>query len=209
MSFQITHINNLDVDEPEQFLFLTLKQSNQNKKMEYYYILSIDENGYLNMKKIQFNLVDSSKTLKWSLSNDKFNLSYVNTFKLNVRMSQLYIELNVNNKYVSRFELIEDDLTNVFQIEQIKFSNNFILNNSVSFMISDLRVNDVFHEFSYNTTNNNEQNSRLQINTLNGLDEIKLEILESLNANLFNSTQNNNDIISYLNENEHSCPNKK
>jgi hypothetical protein len=92
MSFQITHINNNDSDEPEQFLFLTLKQLDQNEKMEYFYILSIDENGYLNMKKIQFNLVDLSKTLKWSLSNDKFNLSDVNTFKLNVKMSEFFIE---------------------------------------------------------------------------------------------------------------------
>jgi hypothetical protein len=203
MSFQITHINNNDSDEPEQFLFLTLKQLDQNEKMEYFYILSIDENGYLNMKKIQFNLVDLSKTLKWSLSNDKFNLSDVNTFKLNVKMSEFFIELTVD-KYISRFELIEEEKSSsLFQIEQIKFSNNFILNNSVSFMITDLRVNDVNYEFSMN----NE--TKLQINTLNSLDDVSLEIIESLNANLFNSSQNNNDIIFYLNENEHSCPNKK
>ena len=88
------------------------------------------------------------------------------------------------------------------KIEQIKFSNNFILNNSVSFMITDLRVNDVNYEFSMNE-------NKLQINTLNSFDDVKLEIIESLNANLFNSSQNNNDIILYLNENEHSCPNKK
>ena len=175
----------------------------------------------MNLKKIQFNLQDSTKSLKWWLANDRINLTYVHTFELSLKLSQSFVELNVNNKHVSRFELINDfnklkqqaantTLEPPFQIEQIKFSNNFILSNTVSFIISDLKVNDL----RYEVVNAHGSADKLILNTLYDSsashNKIKLEITENLNIDFYNSTQFKlEEIISHLNENEQSCPLKK
>ena len=185
--------------------------------------------GYLNLKKIQFNLADSTKLLKWWLSNEKVNLTYVHTFKLSLKLSQSFVELNVNDKHVTRFELVDDQhfkeqlnanaptTTNTsvaeppFQIEQIKFSNNFILSNSVSFIVGELSVNDL----RYEVTATNGSADKLTLNTLEENSsssdfKSKLIITESLNINFFNSSEFNLDaIVTRLNDNEQYCPLKK
>ncbi len=177
--------------------------------------------GYLNLKKIQFNLQDSTKSLKWGLSNDRINLTYVATFKLSLKLSHSFVELIVNNKHISRFELIDDfsktqnegsnaTVEPPFQIEQIKFSNNFILSNTVSFIISDLSVNDLHHEVvaAYDSPDKLILNTLANSSSLHS--KIKLEITENLNIDFYNSTQFNlEDVISRLNENEQYCPLKK
>lgn len=147
MPFEVTRIYN-DLTEANQFLFLTLKQLSPNEQLESFYILSIDDKGYLNLKKILLNIPQSSKALKWYLSNDELNLNDISNFNVSLKLSKQFIELNLNNKHTTRYELINDQLDTQFEIEQIKFSNNFILNNSVSFLISRLSIIEQNYEFS-------------------------------------------------------------
>jgi hypothetical protein len=105
-------------DEENSFLLLRQDLAPPNRyNLIYYYLLSINSRGMLNLKKYEYKkplnpsyAIAYNMKLIWSLTNDKVNLneriSYgPNGVKLKVKLNDKLCELSVNDTYMSRYEL--------------------------------------------------------------------------------------------------------
>ena len=197
ISFNLTRIVPETKHLMEKFTFLTLKQisSNETEKrpMVHYYLLSLDEEGHLTLRKIEFDPISKTQSTRWSLVNNEAHLNAFNSsslFHVSLKMSRNFIELSVNRSLAARFELIDETLRSA-QFDEMKFSSNF-LNNNVSFMISDLQINGFNYEFENGEmlsidTSNSAEPSRFRTNVFKNVltfagDQDQELIVENLNT---------------------------
>lgn len=212
ISFQLSRITK--TKSPNQKIyFSTLKQTAESG-INYYYLIGIDENGFISLKKIFFD--GSRRTTQWTLSNNHVSINYLPAVKISFKLSDTLIEININDEYMSRYEIIDNQANMLrsgmpqqrpkgFHINEIKFANTF-LNNSELFMLYDLEIMDRGYEFI------NENGAGVTVNLLQDnrhteeqvLSATRFKLERAANIMLFNTTAENLEIVSFLNK--HYCP---
>jgi hypothetical protein len=161
---RIAYTSNKDSYTSQPLTFLLLKQSTSTRmdKTKLFYLLGVNTNGYLSLKKIstdydinQFSFNLPFKVL-WSVQNDKINLNQFHTSytaKIGLKLNENLVEMSINDSFVSRFELSTNEFgskhgLNVnkqaasfggekFQIDGLKFQN----------FDSIMYLNDTFNAF--------------------------------------------------------------
>ena len=166
ISFQLSRITK--TKSPNQKIyFSTLKQADE-PGINYYYLIGIDENGFISLKKIFFD--GSQRTTQWTLSNKYISINFLPAAKISFRLSHTLIEININDEFMSRYEIIDNQANMLrsglkapgpkgFHINEIKFANTF-LNNSELFLLYDLEIMDRKYEFI------NEHGTGMSVNLL-------------------------------------------
>lgn len=199
ISFQLSRISRSQ-NSNQKIYFSTLKQSDE-PGINYYYLIGINENGFINLKKIFFD--GSRRTTQWSLSNQHLSINFLPSVKISLKLSRKFIEINLNDEYMSRYEIVdsESELSyKSFRIDEIKFANTF-LNNSELFLLYDLKILNQHYELI-----DKKGDPNLKVKILNeNQDSLpkRFTTKKSLNIVLFNSTLENKQIVAHLNE--HFC----
>lgn len=211
-----------EIDVDQLFTFLMLKQANFRN---IYYLLGINTDGYLSLKKIELNqnLDRKSKysdlNLKtiWTLNNEKINLnsfSTSGTSSIGLRLNENLVELSINETFVSRYEVVSNQRNNrtiinfEFEIESLNF---LFLNNlngtrgNYHYLIYDLKINENVYLFKRDSNQINLVILDEKLNYLTNLSNIN-----SNNLILFNKTtsfSNDFGLIKELNlkENNFLC----
>ena len=234
----------------KQFTFLLLKQKLKSSptqasvgyeiftnpyasrfKLHYYYLVSINQEGYLELKKIQseydlndfdYNMSNKYKTL-WTLKNDKINLNQLSSsfgFKTSIKLNNNFLELSINGTHLSRFELINKKFNTEsqpkFEIETVIFScfdsTFYSSRNDMTFMIQDLTINNNYFEFDRSDLNSSsiklvlldsQRNFILQEDS--GSSVAKQYLLDHSYLDLFGYNLDENELINQLNSNPDYC----
>ena len=176
ISFYLSRINSRARSQ-DAIYFLKLKQSTgqSTKSNHFYYLLGINEYGYLSLLKIFVN--STAKVKQWSLTNEHVNLNMLTAVKISLKLSNKFIEINLNDKHMSRYELVSSsDQTKGFRVEEINFANT--INNSDLFLLSNLKLMDLSYEFE--ATNSDKQSVKLNI-----LNNVPIDIKMSAGLNTF------------------------
>ena len=161
ISFYLSRISSRTRSQ-DAIYFLKLKQSTgrSTKSNHFYYLLGINEYGYLSLLKIFVN--STVKVKQWSLTNEHVNLNLLTAVKISLKLSNKFIEINLNDKHMSRYELVSgssSDETTGFRVDEINFANT--INNSDLFLLSSLKLMDLSYEFQ--ETNSDKQSVMLNI----------------------------------------------
>jgi hypothetical protein len=146
----------------DSFIFLILKEEKSTHELvNSYYVFSIDKKGSLLMSKMQSKLDlnelnklsekshdEDDIKLHWSIRNDQLDLNQFHSFRLYFKLSLNFVELSLNHKFKSRFQLLnaKTNQAEQFVIEKLKFSN--YATNDYLFIINELKINDKFYEFN-------------------------------------------------------------
>ena len=218
ISFKLHRISNAQSDFTfDEFSFLILKQklkeSSPNKRFpNIFYILSINTDGYLNIKKVKSKSgLDMSKTGSykelWSLSNEKVNLNQLknsHAFKLGLKLNEKFIELHINETNLARFELVNElNDSDQFEIDSVKFLNS---HNLISYLVYDLAINN--HNYVFRNDSKTSSLSMLVLDSLSNnyiMEENKFGLASS-DLVLFTYSLNDYELINDLNKMELYCP---
>jgi len=191
ISFELTRISKLTSsgNGRRPVYFASLKQA------DYYYMIGVDKSGFVNLKRV----FQRGNKIQWSLSNENFNLNMVSSVRVSLKLSEQFIEINLNDEFMSRFEIVDNKPRNMvggsvvepFRIDEIKFSNT-LMNSSELFLVNDLRVMDRRYEFR------NEQR-QFKVSVIGNGGEV-FKVRRSSNIILFESNIENRKIVEFLNE---------
>lgn len=216
------------------------------------YVVSIESDGFLTLKKIQTidsasldqppvsssmrpgsggggGLVGLNYKLLWTLKNERVNLNDANASyaaEISIKLTEPnLVEMAVNRTYVARFELVNEFVNEMWEIDSVKFRNfnQFVyppvttstsLNHGFffnlpptpayyqnGFLLYDLQINGVFYVL--------RASKPPSLVELVLLDE-RLEFMEAFESTvnslaLFNRTVHDFDVIDALNQNENYC----
>lgn len=201
ISFQLTRISQ-PTNTYGKFFFSTLKQSDENSETSYYYLLGINENGFINLKKILFD--GAQRLTQWSLTNKRINVNQLESIRISLKLSVQFIEISLNNEFMSRYEIVSKEPTqnSLFRIDEIKFANTF-LNKPELFILQELYIMNARYEFNNNNKDHLMTVQPLQTNTAI---TTAYSVNQSTNLNMFDLTLQNERVVEYLNEN--FCTNK-
>jgi hypothetical protein len=226
ISFKLHRISNTLNRSYQSLAFLFLKSNTGS-----FYLLSIETNGLLTMKRVQttdFDDFDLGKPFKamWSLSNDKINLNSLNAsyaVEIGIKFDASRVELTINDTYTSRFELLNEvffndttQKTTKFQVDWIKFKNfNYNTNNN-GFVVYDLTINNNHYMFKYRNRSGesvelvllDQHTSLLELDPSSSSVAWPKSRFRFKNLVLFNASYDDFSIINELNRNNVYCDNK-
>lgn len=179
--------NNFKQPTGTNLAFLLLKQTPKNPQFNYQYLVSIENDGYLTLKKLQFiepppsSQVDfvgrplapisSSNAANfkpiWTLKNERINLNDANSSyaaDISIKLAEPnLVELSINRTYTVRFEVINEFMgAQIWSIDSVKFRN------FNQFLYPTMNNGGAYGAYSYNALPNTNTNGfivyDLQIN---------------------------------------------
>jgi hypothetical protein len=200
------------------FAFLALKESSLTQtSSNNLYVLGINTDGYFYLKKYHLYGSQLSPTI-WTVQNQEINFNQnVGQFQVELKLNQKFIELIVNEEFVSRFELtnngVQKQQKTPFHIEQIEFKSFSPISDQNSFIISELKINDFYYDFNSMLTNkwiifnSNKFNEQVDLNSFREASISPLyQVNDYTDLNLFNSTNDNLQLLTKLNRLDGYCP---
>jgi len=198
ISFGLSRISKLASGQSANKLvnLATLRQASNDPATTYYYMIGVEPTGFINLKRVLHE--GTRRSTQWSLSNEHFNLNAASAVRVSLKLSEHFIEISLNEEFMSRFEIVDNKPRRVeagermFRIEEVKFSNS-LGNGSELFLVYGLRIMERLYEFR------NEQR-QFRVSVLGEGGEV-FKVRRSSNIVLFEAGVADGEIVRSLNEN--------